>query len=351
MKAILTRYWKISLIIVFVVAGIIFWSKNTAAQKANTSITTAKVTQRNFVKTLSSSGKTQADKSVELKFQTSGKLAWVGVKEGDRVQAYQALAGLDVREVQKNLEKALRDYSNERNDFEEARQITYGTRKTDAVNNLLNDTVARILEKNQWDLDKAVLDVELKSLAVEFASLTTPIAGIVTHIDTPIAGVNITPATSVFAVADPESLIFEANVDEVDVGGISIGQPAIIKLDAFPESTFSGTIAHISYVSEQSSGGATVFPVKVAFTDPQQLRVGLNGDITIETGRQDNVLTIPTEALREENNTTYVYKKTGKTYQKVTVTTGAKNEDDVIITSGLNENDLVVTKGFTSIPK
>lgn len=351
MKAFFFRYWKFIGIAVILVAGFIFWANKVAAQKVNASITTTKVTQRNFVKTLSSSGKTQADKSVELKFQTSGKLAWVGVKEGDKVNAYQALAGLDVREVQKNLEKALRDYSNERNDFEEARQITYGTRKTDAVNNLLNDTVARILQKNQWDLDKAVLDVELKSLAIGFATLITPIAGIVTHIDTPIAGVNITPATSVFAVADPESLVFEANVDEVDVGGISIGQSAIIKLDAFPDATFSGTISHISYVSEQSSGGATVFPVKVAFANPQQLRIGLNGDITIEIHREDNVLTVPTEAIREEKNTTYVYKKTGTTFQKIMVTVGAKNEDDVIITSGLNENDLVVTKGFTSIPK
>jgi macrolide-specific efflux system membrane fusion protein len=72
-----------------------------------------------------SSGKTKADTSAELKFQTSGKLAWVNVKEGDAVEAYQAIAGLDPREVQKTLEKALRDYSSERNDFEEMWRVTY----------------------------------------------------------------------------------------------------------------------------------------------------------------------------------------------------------------------------------
>ena len=81
----------------------------------------------------------------------------------DRVKAYQAIAQLDSREVQKNLEKVLRDYSAERNDFEEMWRVTYKGIKDPQT--ALTDTVKRILEKNQWDLEKAVLDVELKHLA------------------------------------------------------------------------------------------------------------------------------------------------------------------------------------------
>ncbi len=348
MKGFFLRYWKLLLIIVFLVAGVLFWSNRASAQKVAASITTARVARANFVNVLSSSGKTKAEKSVDLKFQTSGKLTWVGVKEGDTVNAYQAIASLDRREVQKNLEKALRDYSNERNDFEETWRVTYNGKKPEQA---LNDTVKRILEKNQWDLEKAVFDVELKSLAVEFATLVSPISGIVTHIDTPVAGVNITPATAVFSVADPGSLIFEANVDETDVGSLTLGQTATIILDAFPEATFSGTISYISYVSEQSSGGATVFPVKIAFTDPQNLRIGLNGDIEIVTDREDDVLTVPIEAIREDKDGVYAYKKTDGKYQKIPVTIGKKNEDDVVIMNGLTEGDTVVTKGFTNIPK
>lgn len=351
MKALLTKYWKILIILVLGIGGFIWWSNQASAQKIASSITTKTVTKQNFSKSLSSSGKTKAEKSVDLKFQASGKLAWVGVKEGASVSAYQAIAGLDAREVQKNLEKALRDYSNERNDFDEAGQITYGIRKTDATNNLLNDTVKRILEKNQWDLEKSVLDVELKHMALEFSTLITPISGIVTHIDTPVSGVNITPATSVFSIADPQSLVFEANVDETDVGSLSVGQKATITLDAFPDATYSGVISYISYISEQSSGGATVFPVKIAFEHPENLRIGLNGDITIVTNHEDDVLTVPTEALREEKGETFVYKKTKGTYEKTKIQTGLKNEDDVIVTAGLSQGDEVVTKGFTNILK
>lgn len=347
MKSFLKKFWKITLIVTLVIAGVTLWINRSANQKTNASITTSKVKRTDFIKTITSSGKTKAEKSVDLKFQTSGKLAWVNVKEGDTVRAYQALAGMDAREVKKNLEKALRDYSSERNDFEESRQITYGFKKTTDV----NDTIKRILEKNQWDLERAVLDVELKHLALEYSTLVTPIAGIVTHIDTPVAGVNITPASAVFSVTDPNSMIFEASVDETDVAAISLGHTASISLDAFPTATFSGTISYISYISEQSSGGATVFPVKVSFNAYSNLRIGLNGDITIETERQDNVLLVPSEAIREDKKGTYVYKKTNGKYEIIRVTTGTKNEDDVIITSGLTEGDTIVTRGFTNIPK
>ncbi len=348
MKSFVVRNYKLLLALLLVGIAVIVWVNRSQTQNAAAGITTKTVSRRDFTKTLSSSGKTKADVSVELKFQASGKLAWVGVKEGASVSAYQTLATLDSREVQKNLEKSLRDYSSQRNDYEQTWRVTYDGKKP---NDAFNDTIRRILEKNQWDLEKSVLDVELKHLAVEFASLVTPIAGIVTRIDTPVAGVNITPATAVFAVADPTSLVFEATVDETDVGSLSVGQKATITLDAFPDATYSGTIRYISYISQQSSGGATVFPVKIAFDNPENLRIGLNGDITIVTDRESNVLTVPTEAIREENGNTYVYKKTGSSYKKTPITAGKKNEDDVIITDGIAEGDVIVTKGFTNIPK
>ena len=339
----------IVIVVLAVLVALGLFVRNRQKTGAGAGVETARVRRGDFIKDVSSSGKTTAGASVELKFQTSGRLGWVGVKEGDTVSAWQAIAGMDVREVQKSLEKALRDYSSERNDFEETWRVTYQGRSSPGQ--ALTDTVKRILEKNQWDLDKAVLDVELKHLAVEYATLVTPIAGIVTRIDTPVAGVNITPATAVFAVSDPDSLLFEANVDEIDVGHLAPGQPAIIELDAFGGQSFPGKVSYISYVSETSSGGATVFAVKVAFDEQQTLRIGLNGDLTIEVQKEKAALMIPLTAVREDKNGKYVYRYRGNTYERTAVVTGAQNEDDIIVTSGLSDEDSVVTKGFASIPK
>lgn len=347
MKSLIRTYWKPLLIAAIVLAGIYGWTMRKASAASSASVTTVKAVQKDFVKTVSSSGKTKADKSADLKFQTSGKLAWVGVKEGDRVSAYQAIAGLDSRDVQTSLEKTLRDYSKQRNDFEQTWRVTYdGKQPRDAF----TDTVKRILEKNQWDLDKAVYDVELKHLALEYATLTSPIAGIVTHIDTPVAGVNITPATAVFTVIDPATIMFEANIDEVDIGSVSVGQSVRVSLDAFPDRTFEGTVSAIAYSAETSTGGATVFPVKIALPDASLLRVGFNGDATIELDKRPGAVVIPLSAIREKNGTRYVYKKTGKSYNKTPVTTGLASDDEITVTDGVAPGDEIVTKGFTAIP-
>lgn len=316
---------------------------------SNNAVKIAKVRKTDFRSIIHSSGKTAANRSVDLKFQTSGRLAWVGVGEGDTVAAWEAIAGLDVREVQKTLEKTLIDYSSQRNTFEDTRKYN---QPANTAKDALNDKMRHILEDNQWDLDKAVLDVELKHLAVEFATLISPIAGIVTHIDTPIAGVNITPSTAVFSIADPNSTVFEANVDESDIADLTLGQEVTILLDAFAEASFSGSISFISYTSQQSSGGATIFPVKITFRNPPQtLRFGLNGDIEIITNQVPDALVIPLEAVRDDSQGQYVYIKTNDSYEKKPIETGLRNEDETIVKTGLSEGDVVVTKGFSNIPK
>lgn len=330
--------------------GGVAYTKKQQTAKTASSVQTEIVKRSTFTRTVNSSGKTKAVRAVELKFQTSGKLTWVGVKEGDRVSAYQTIASLDVREVQKNLEKALRDYSAQRNDFEETWRVTYkGTSNPESA---LTDTVKRILQENQWDLEKAVLDVELKHLSLEYATLVTPIAGIVTRVDTPIAGVNITPATAVFEVVDPSSLVFEANVDEVDAASLSIGKSATISLDAFPDTPFQGRVSKIAFSAKTSSGGATVFPVEVAIATSSGIRIGMNGDVSITVDTREDALVIPNESVREDEKGTYVYRKEGESFKKIPVKLGVRRSDgESVVLSGLTLGDEIAVKGFKDLPK
>jgi RND family efflux transporter MFP subunit len=343
------RIWIISVVAAIIIIGIIVLVLGAKKNGSSSEIKTAVATQETFTKNVQSSGKTKAKKSAELKFQTSGKLTWVGVKEGDTVYPYQAVARIDSREVEKNLQQALIDYSKQRNDFEETWRVTYNG--VADPNSALTDTVKRILQNNQWDLDKAVNDVELKNLAVEYSVLYSPITGIVTHIDTPVAGVNITPATATFEIVDRDSLVFEANIDEIDVGNLELGQTASVALDAFPEATFSAKVSYISYSSVLSGGGATVFPVELSFDTPQKLRIGLNGDVTINAVTIPDVTLVPIDAIREGSSGKYVYKKLKNTYEQTFVKTGMSNDADIIVTEGLSKGDEVVIKGFTQIPK
>ncbi len=338
---------KKKLVIIGIIAIILIWFFffRSKPEAGKTKIETTPVQLQKIKETVSSSGKTKAATQVDLKFQTGGRLAWIKVKEGDTVNKYQALAGLDHQELQKNLTKSLRDYSQTRNDYEEAHRDTYKDKP-------VTDTIKRILEKNNWDLDKAIIDVELKDIALKWATLTTPITGIVTHIDTPVAGVNIT-SSNIITVADPASIVFSANIDETDVGKITESMPAEIRLDAFPDEVFTGIVKKIAFAAEISAGGATVYPVEIQVNSGKLLRLGLNGDVSIIIKESSDTKVIPQEAVKESasGRGKYVIRKTAKEYEKVFVKIGIEGETQTEILEGLDEFDEVVIKSFQNLTK
>jgi macrolide-specific efflux system membrane fusion protein len=65
--------------------------------------------------TLSFSGTVDASEKVALKFQSSGRLSWVGVKEGDVVKKFQGIASLDRESLKKTMANYLNTYLKERN--------------------------------------------------------------------------------------------------------------------------------------------------------------------------------------------------------------------------------------------
>lgn len=305
---------------------------------------TAKVKKQNLLQTISTSGKVQAENQVTLKFQTSGKLAWVGVKEGDDVKQWQAIASLDKQELKKKLKKELNDYMNERWDFEQGRE-TYEVTTDDLDRYTLTNEIRRILEKAQFDLNNTVIDVEIADLTEKLATIVSPIDGIVTKIESPIAGVNITPATAEFTVADPSTMKFVANVDESDIGEIRIGQKVITSLDAYSEEEFEGKVGKIAFASITTSGGGTAFPVEILLSENinQKFKVGMNGDAEIILASREEVLTVPLKAIKRKKGKTYVQIIEEKKTKEIEVEIGIEDETKAEITKGLSEDQVVIT--------
>jgi RND family efflux transporter MFP subunit len=306
-------------------------------------IETVRVAKKTIIKTVEASGKIKAEKEVNLKFQTSGKLAWVGVKEGDTVKKWQAIASLDKQELRKKLKKELNDYMNERWSFDQDH---------DDYPVVLTDEVKRILEKAQFDLNNTIIDVEIADLTLKLATIVTPIEGIVTHIDIPIAGTNITPATATFTVADPEELIFGVDVDEIDIGTIKLGQRAQIFLDSYPEEKFEGEVKKVSFVAKTTRGGGTAFEVEINLplnTPEQKFKLGMNGDITIEIEKRENALVIPSEAIMKRQKKFYVFAIKDEITARREVRIGLETETETEILEGITEGEKVVSKNLSKV--
>ncbi|MBI4991501.1 efflux RND transporter periplasmic adaptor subunit, partial [Candidatus Gottesmanbacteria bacterium] len=297
---------------------------------------TAIVKQGKLEEKLTISGTIDAEEKTTLRFQTSGRLTWVGVKEGDYVKKYQGIAALDQREVKKKLEKELNDYLTSRWTFEQKKRDDYRDQ-------VMTDTVKRVLEKAQFDLNNTVLDVEIQNLSVEFANLWTPIEGIVTKVAAPYAGVNITAATSEFEVVNPNTVYFAALADQTEVTKLSGGELGELTLDAYPDATLSGSIKNISFIPKSGETG-TVYAVKFIFpgdNSSYKYRIGMAGDLSFVTKRKENVLYTSSKFIKSQNGKKYVTVKRNGKEEKVFVETGMETDNSVEIISGVSAGEVI----------
>jgi len=277
--------------------------------------------------TLTLSGSIDAHDKAEVNFQTSGRLAWVGVKEGDRVKKWQSLASLDRQELRKQLEISFNNYQSQLSQFDDT-QDKYKQEKEALI---LTDEMKRILARSQFALDNAVINYELNDLAVKYATIWSPINGIVVSVAQPHPGVNITPANSSFIIVDPASVYFKAEIDEDDLSRVRIGQPATVEIDAFPDDSFDSEITQIAFtpIIGQSS---TVYKIDFKLpVDNQDLRfrLGMSGDVKIILKQEDNVLVVPIDALNQEDDNYYLWVKTNNSnLEKKEVTIGIETDEE-----------------------
>jgi len=288
-------------------------------------------------------GLVDASTKTSLQFKTSGQLAWVGVKVGDRVKKYQAIASLNKEELKKSLQADFNDYRSALATFDDV-QDQY---KYEKDNLILTDEMKRILVRSQNTLGNSVINYELQDLAIKYATLYSPISGIVIAIDEPNSGVNITPASATFSIIDPTSIYFKAQIDQEDINRIKIGDKTTVMLDSFPKESIESEVTYISFVpiSGQTS---TVYEIrfKLNGVDNQDLkyRLGMDGDAVISLKQIDNSLTLPIEAINQDVNQSYVLIKPADDNQlvKKNITTGIETDTTVEILEGLTENDQVV---------
>jgi len=205
------------------------------------------------------------------------------------------------------------------------------------------NTIERLIEQEQFTLNSEVLDVEIQDLTNRLATLTSPITGIVTQIDTPIAGVNVT-ITDKFQIVDPSSLYFEVEIDESDVASIVASQSAQITLEAFTNDPINSQILSIDFASSLSDSGSTVFKAKLSLSSPDALkfRLGMTGDATINLQQKTNVLTVPLEALQGNNGKTIVKVLENNQPVEKEVELGLETDTEIEILSGLKQGDLVI---------
>ena len=334
------KYWWI-ILIGFLIGGFLTYNSIQAKDKAikQKSYT---IKKSDLVDSLAISGQIDASEKADLKFQTSGLLTWVGVKEGDYVKKFQVVASLDQKSLKNQMSQLLNTYMTNRWTFEQAQQDNKDW-QTNGMTDAARDTIKRTLEKNQFSLNNAVLDVEAEALTMRFANLWTPIEGLVTSVDTPQAGVNVTPTSSNISIINPKSVYFSATADQTEVTKFSVGQRGELVLDAFPDQKMEVVVSSIGFVPKTGETG-TVYEIKMVLPADNvdyKFRMGMTGDTNFVFKEYKNILSVPETFISESDGKKYVSVMNDKTLKKVEVTTGVTIDGNTEILSGVSENEVI----------
>lgn len=330
----LKKRWKLLLILAVVLVGLWMWQQKSAA--SSTELNFIEVKRGDIVSSITISGRVDAKEKARLRFAAGGKVVYLGAKEGDQVKKWQSIATIDRAALQKQLQQNLNLYMKERYDFENLQD--------DIKDQILDTRENRAVAKDQYDLDNQVLNVEIQSIAIQNTTLSAPFAGVLTVSPTAVAGVQLSP-TDYFEVVNPETLIFRAAIDEIDLHRVSLGQASEIVLDAYEDEIISSNLSYISYVSSESSSG-TVFLMEfpLAGADMSKYRLGMNGDAMITLAKKENVLMVPLDAISERDGKVYIQIKADNKEQVEDreIEIGLESDDEVEVISGLVEGDQIL---------
>ncbi len=146
-----------------------------------------------------------------------------------------------------------------------------------------------------------------------------------------------------FTLASNDTVVVSIDVDELDINSVSLGQSALVTLDALEGVELEGTITSISSTANQGSSSVK-YPVEITIEKTDDMILGMSASATIYIEEAEDVLLIPVTALQEKGNKTFVYTEQdsdGNLSGEVEVETGLSNGTQVEITSGLSEGDTV----------
>jgi HlyD family secretion protein len=165
-----------------------------------------------------------------------------------------------------------------------------------------------------------------------------------------LQGAYVNPGELVLQEADLSQVRVRAFVDEPDVGRLAPGDKIEVTWDALPERTWQGSVSVIPAVIKLHGTRNVGETTCVVDNHDFKLLPNVNVGVTIITAEHRNVLTVPREAVHQEDSKTYVYQVVNNELQRRYVQTSISNLTQVEVTGGLPDDALVALGSVNSKP-
>jgi len=157
------------------------------------------------------------------------------------------------------------------------------------------------------------------------------------------------PGMPIIGIPDLSLMQASTIVNEVDISRIEKGQNVIITVDAIEGKVYYGKISRVAPLARrEETTNVKVFDVEVTIDSTDvQLLPGMTCQCQVITGRIQDVVSIPLQAVFQKEGETVVYVMGPRSYKKREVKVGAKNNDRIIIVEGLEEGESVCLRDPT----
>mgnify|MGYP001400364689 FL=1 len=266
--------------------------------------------------------------------KTSGVALQVLAEVGQQVRAGQVLVRLDSARAELQAAQSEAQLRKLEANFNRSRQL--------ASQQLLS---ANDLDQLKFDLENARAVNRMARLELSYANVLAPISGV-------IAERSIKPGnfvqinTPIFRIVDTSRLEATLNVPERELATLKAGLPVQLGVDALPGQVFQGRVDRVAPVVDSGSG---TFRVVCAFDGGGLLQPGMFGRMKIDYDQRADALTVPRNALLEDDDDPAVFVVRGDKAARVPVKLGYYDGPWVEVRDGLKPGDRVVTAGKVAL--
>jgi membrane fusion protein (multidrug efflux system) len=297
-----------------------------------------------FRQSISITGTLQPRIWTAVKAKAAGDVRELLVREGETVKAGQIVARIDTTETQARLAEKLADLEGGK------AQLAYATRNREQQQALMRQN---FISQNAFENTQStflVAEARLKALEAQVALarkslddtvVRAPIAGVVSERFAQ-AGEKVAMDGRILNLVNLTEFEVEAPIPAADIANVRIGQEVRFSIDGIEDRAFAGRIDRINPSTQ--TGTRSILIYAVLPNRDGKLKGGLFAKGSLTVSKRDQVLLIPTTALREESGRTSVWRVSAGKLALQPVNAGMRNEETgvVEIVSGVEAGDKVV---------
>ena len=306
-----------------------------APEEVAVSVQSAPAEIRDLRITAEATGELEPVLKVEVKSKASGQILQLHVDSGDEVEPGTLLAEVDPRDVNNAFEQAEADLAvaRERMNIAEA-QLERSKELLDVEVITAQEYESKQLEyaNARSSLVRARTNLELATLRRTDVTIRAPMAGTILEKLVEAGQViqsatqNVSGGTTLFNMANLDDMRVRTLVDETDMGQLTSGMIATVRVEAFPDRTFQGEIEKIEPQAVVNQN-VTMFPVIVLLDNRAGLlKPGMNAEVEVLVDERQQTLTVPNSGVVQPYEVAPAAEVLGLDPQTVSVDNGAWGE-------------------------